>query len=180
MRKVLPTSPESFLTSVYSNQQKQRDIIELLTRDDSEDDSGAISLSAIKDIASIGSSVASAIGSLFHSSNQQQRRELLEILARDDSYDETGAISLSAIKDIASIGSSVASAIGGLFHSNSQQSRELDEILARESDEDDEDDDESGAIMINGHTLPCVRGICAFRRESWDGELLERSLNELD
>lgn len=48
------------------NQNKQRELIEILTRDDG-DDSGAISLSAIKDIASIGSSVASAIGSLFHS-----------------------------------------------------------------------------------------------------------------
>lgn len=52
------------LTGETSNQQKKRELIEILARDTS-DQSDALSLGVVKDVASIGSSVVSAVHSLF-------------------------------------------------------------------------------------------------------------------
>lgn len=83
---------------------------------DSEDadDSGALSFSTIKDAASIGGSVISAVHNLFGGSNQQTQREVMELLARDGG-DQSDALSLGVVKDVASIGSSVVSAVHSLF-----------------------------------------------------------------
>lgn len=78
------------------------------------DDSGALSFSTIKDVASIGGSVISAVHNLFGGNNQQTQREVLELLARDGG-DQSDALSLGVVKDVASIGSSVVSAVHDLF-----------------------------------------------------------------
>lgn len=110
---------------------------------DETDDSGAISFSTIKDVASIGGSVISAVHNLFGGSNQQTQRDVLELLVRDGG-DQSDALSLGTIKDVASIGSSVISAVHNLFSGNNQQKqRELVEILARD------DGDDSGALSFS-------------------------------
>lgn len=58
----------------------KREITDVLARAD--EDSAAIKLSTLGNIASIGGSVISAIHNLFSSGSQQQKREFLEILQR--------------------------------------------------------------------------------------------------
>ena len=48
--------------NLNSNSQKKRELIDILTRDDQSD---ALSLGTVKDVASIGSSVISAVHDIF-------------------------------------------------------------------------------------------------------------------
>ena len=164
--------------SVYSSFKQQRDFEELLAR--AEDDSGAFSLSAVKDIASIGSDVASAVNNivsyvasviysglpstnLLICSSFKQQRDFEELLARAE--DDSGAISLSAVKDIASIGSDVASAVNNIVS--------------------------YVALMTHDAPPSTNRLVCSsfkqqrdfeelLARDLWADEIVARSLEELD
>lgn len=114
----------------------------LLARVDSGDESDAIKLGTVANIASIGSSIVSAFHGLFGGQKREDIEELLARafddessamrfipgrpfpkfpiglkIARDDAApaDESDAIKLGTVANIASIGSSIVSAFHGLF-----------------------------------------------------------------
>lgn len=125
------------------------------------DESGAISLSSLGHLASIGISGLGILGTLFGGSanNNHQRRELLEFLARAE-VDESGALSLKSAAGIAGIGSAVVDVIHNLFSgSNNSQRRELIDILSRA------ETDESAALSLGtigtiaGFAAPLINGI---------------------
>lgn len=114
----------------------------LLARVDSGDESDAIKLGTVANIASIGSSIVSAFHGLFGGQKREDIEELLARafddgssamilipgrpipklpfglkIARDDAApaDESDAIKLGTFANIASIGSSVVSAFHSLF-----------------------------------------------------------------
>ncbi|EKM61779.1 uncharacterized protein PHACADRAFT_204934 [Phanerochaete carnosa HHB-10118-sp] len=121
-----------------NQQQKQRrKFIEMLARAAADDETGALSLNAIWDVAKAGYHAVKGIidgsGSSSSSSNQQQSRDFIELMARaavDD--DETGALSLSTIWDVAKAGYNVVkSLVEGSSNSSQQQSRDFVELSAR-------------------------------------------------
>lgn len=77
------------------NQQQRREVLDLLARDATTDtistiplttdESGALSLSSIASIASIGIPIISGIIDHFTGDNSQQRREFIDVLARTPS-----------------------------------------------------------------------------------------------
>lgn len=73
----------------------KREFTDVLARAD--EDSAAIKLSTLGNIASIGGSVISAIHNLFSSGSQQQKREFLEILQRATAEDAFVARSLNEL-----------------------------------------------------------------------------------
>ncbi len=99
---------DHFKNSGTQQQQQQARELETLFARATVDQSGALSLEDAKNIASIGSSMVSAIHNIF------SREELEQILARAD-VDQSGAFSLEDAKNVASIGSSIVSAFHNLF-----------------------------------------------------------------
>ena len=89
---------------------------DLLARDvATTDESGALKLGLgdFANIASIGSSIVSAVHNIF--GGNSQRRDFEDIFARDDATDASGALKLGDVANIASIGSSVISAVENIF-----------------------------------------------------------------
>ncbi|KAI0344539.1 hypothetical protein BDW22DRAFT_1427234 [Trametopsis cervina] len=133
-----------------SNQQQQREILELFARADVDDESDALSLKSISSILGIGNLLSGFFGG-GNQQQQQQRRELLDMLTRAD---ETEALSIpsglvSAAKNFGHLASSALSAFG-IFNNLSggdqqQQRREIDELFAR--------DDASEALSLRLPTL---------------------------
>ena len=104
------------------------------------DESGALKIPALGDIASvasIGNSVLGVFDKLF-GGNDNQRRELVELLSRAE-VDESGALKLPSfgtLGNIASIGLTrpriLAPLFGGSSDNNQQQRRDFTDLLVRE------------------------------------------------
>ncbi|KIP11534.1 hypothetical protein PHLGIDRAFT_33270 [Phlebiopsis gigantea 11061_1 CR5-6] len=109
-----------------SGNSTRRELLELLARDNSTDQSDAFSLTSLLDI---GGDIVSGIESLFSgssSSSQSQRRELLELIARSNVTDASGALNLGSIFKI---GTSIISGLGDLFGGSSSSSQQQQRAL---------------------------------------------------
>ena len=129
------------LAGNHDQQQKREEIIELLSRQSSTDDSGAANWGKILNIAGGVGSATSLLGSLIPNHDQQPPKRAEALIARQQGEADSGAANWGKVADVGSkviSGLGTAAGIGGTGVSvwdklhGGQKREDLVEFLARE------------------------------------------------